>query len=163
MDSIIEVKMGELKVSRNPTTFCCLGLGSCVALFLHDPDEKVGGVAHVMLPDSTITRWKVSNHDGKFSNTSPEVLRKQLLNIGASTENISAKLVGGADMFPRPETDLLSRLGERIVDRLKLELERLQIPIIAEDVGGHRGRSVYFHLNTGITMIKTAFDKEREL
>ena len=44
------VGMGRYIVRHNPSEVSCLGLGSCVGVFLYDKVSKKGGVAHVMLP-----------------------------------------------------------------------------------------------------------------
>ena len=47
------VGLGEVKTSEDPAeVLTCLGLGSCVAVCLHDPVAKVAGMAHIVLPDS---------------------------------------------------------------------------------------------------------------
>jgi chemotaxis protein CheD len=46
-------------------------------------------------------------------------------------------------------------VGERNVDAAREELEKLGVPIVAEDVGGERGRTVEFDVATGTLSIKT--------
>ncbi|MCI0563454.1 MAG: chemotaxis protein CheD, partial [Nitrososphaera sp.] len=50
--SEIAVKMGSLSVSDSPQAVLTTFVGSCVALCVYDPVSKVGGLAHIMLPDS---------------------------------------------------------------------------------------------------------------
>lgn len=52
MGSEFIVGMGRFIVSNNPSTLTALGLGSCIGLILYDKVNKVGGMAHVMLPYS---------------------------------------------------------------------------------------------------------------
>ena len=49
---IIIVGIGELFATTSPTKLQALGLGSCVGVALYDPVTKVGGLAHVMMPES---------------------------------------------------------------------------------------------------------------
>ena len=53
MSEIIKVGMADLKSCKSPDGVTTLGLGSCVGIAIRDPIAKVGGLAHVMLPDST--------------------------------------------------------------------------------------------------------------
>ena len=53
MSNIIKVGMADLNVCKSPDGITTLGLGSCVGIAIRDPVAKVGGLAHVMLPDST--------------------------------------------------------------------------------------------------------------
>ena len=46
------VGIGEYRVARPPAVLVSLGLGSCVGVALYDPERKVGGLAHIMLPSS---------------------------------------------------------------------------------------------------------------
>lgn len=50
MDSIIDIKIGEVKVVKPPIRLRASALGSCVAVVLYDNVERIGGMAHVMLP-----------------------------------------------------------------------------------------------------------------
>ena len=53
MAEIIRVGMADLKVCKSPDGLTTLGLGSCVGVAIRDPKTKIGGLVHVMLPDST--------------------------------------------------------------------------------------------------------------
>ncbi|KUK19989.1 MAG: putative chemoreceptor glutamine deamidase CheD, partial [Pseudothermotoga lettingae] len=48
----VVIGIGEAAVERNPAVIVTLGLGSCVGVCLRDPTAHVGGMAHVMLPES---------------------------------------------------------------------------------------------------------------
>ena len=53
MGNVIKVDMADLKLCKSPDSITTLGLGSCVGIAIRDPVTKVGGLAHIMLPDST--------------------------------------------------------------------------------------------------------------
>ena len=67
MSEIIKVGMADLKTCKSPDGITTLGLGSCVGIAIRDPITKVGGLAHVMLPDSTTI--KQNNNIYKFADT----------------------------------------------------------------------------------------------
>ena len=50
----LQVGIAELEVARAPATLKALALGSCVAVILHDPVVKAGGLAHVLLPSASV-------------------------------------------------------------------------------------------------------------
>ena len=52
MSETIKVGMADLNVVKSPDKITTLGLGSCVGVAIRDPITKVGGLAHVMLPNS---------------------------------------------------------------------------------------------------------------
>ena len=92
------VNLAEIRVASSPSELICLGLGSCIAVALYDPQIKMGGLAHVLLPDSSIASNQ--NKPGKFANTAVNELLKIMRAKGAKLENIQAKIFGGAEMFP---------------------------------------------------------------
>ena len=51
MNEII-VGIGEIQLGYKDDLLISLGLGSCVGVVLYDELNKIGGLAHVMLPDS---------------------------------------------------------------------------------------------------------------
>jgi len=57
---IIRVGMADYKAAKSPAILITLGLGSCVGVVLYDNLTKVGGMAHVMLPDSSLSNQKIS-------------------------------------------------------------------------------------------------------
>ena len=64
MGVVIKVGMADLNICKCPDVITTLGLGSCVGIALYDPVTKLGGLAHVMLPDSKQIRQN-SNIGGK--------------------------------------------------------------------------------------------------
>ena len=54
-DTTISVGLGEVEVSKDPlVVLAAHGLGSCIGVLAYDPIAKVGGLAHILLPDSTL-------------------------------------------------------------------------------------------------------------
>lgn len=161
MSDFIPVGMGELKIARHPSCLVVYGIGSCVILALYDEKNKIGGFSHVMLPDSSgIDKEKLN--PAKFADTAVPLLYERMAETGAYTSKITAKIVGGAEMFP-PTEDFSSNIGKDNVDAVKHALKRLQIPVIAEDTGGNRGRSVEFDLESGRLRLSILGQETREL
>ena len=163
MADSLDIGMGEIRVRGNPAVLACLGLGSCVALFLYDGTSRIGGVAHIMLPESSQARPETSGNRAKFADTAPKLLLKRLKGMGADESQIVAKVVGGADMFPQCKTEILSDLGSRSVKVIKSELAAMNIPVVSQDTGGNLGRSCYFDLVTGKVKVKTAFGQIKNI
>ena len=97
MSEIIKVGMADLKTCLPPNGITTLGLGSCVGIALRDKLKKVGGLAHIMLPDSTV----IANQTNlaKFADTGIMELIRQMELLGANRRNMTAKIAGGATMF----------------------------------------------------------------
>ena len=153
MSEIIKVGMADLKVCKSPNGVTTLGLGSCVGIALRDPVTKVGGLAHIMLPDSTAIRQNSSIP--KFADTGIEELVRQMVAAGAGRNKLVAKIAGGAQMFNFQSKSDLGRVGDRNVEAVKKKLQAMKIPILAEDTGKDYGRTVIFYPETGDFIIRS--------
>lgn len=152
MSEVIKVGMADLKVCVSPDCVTTLGLGSCVGIALRDPVTKIGGLAHVMLPDSTAIRN--NTNIPKFADTGIEELVKQMVAKGANRSRLVAKIAGGAQMFAFQTKSDMVRIGERNVEASKQKLKELGIRLLAEDTGKDYGRTVIFYPESGDFVIK---------
>lgn len=158
MGEIIKVGMADLKVVKSPDGVTTLGLGSCVGIAVRDPVTKIGGLAHIMLPDSTAIRNNANIP--KFADTGIEELVKQIVALGASRTRLVAKIAGGAQMFSFSSKSDMIRVGERNVAACKQKLAEMKIPILAEDTGDSYGRTVIFYPETGDFVIRAVGKSE---
>lgn len=154
MSVTIRVGMAEYKAAKSPASLITLGLGSCVGVVLYDNFSKVGGLAHVMLPDSNMSSKKDYN-PGKFADTAIDALIQDMLRLGVKRSNIVSKIAGGAQMFQIKSENNIMQIGKRNVEAVKTKLSRLSISILAEDVEGNYGRTIEFFCETGELTIKT--------
>lgn len=157
----IKVGMADLNVCVSPDRICTLGLGSCVGIALRDPVTKIGGLAHIMLPDSTTIRN--NSNIPKFADTGIEELVKQVTRRGANRSRLVAKIAGGAQMFGFNSNSEMVRVGERNVQATKKKLAELKIPILAEDTGKNFGRTVIFYPETGDFVIRAVGKQEYKI
>lgn len=149
----IVVGMAALDVSKAPGTLTTLGLGSCVGIVLYDSVNKIGGLAHVMLPDST-TITNNSNR-AKFVDTAIEEMLEKMQKLGANKLHIKAKVVGGAQMFAVIGNNEKMKIGERNVEAASSILRKYNVPLAAKEVGKNYGRTVEFNVSTGDVLVKT--------
>lgn len=160
--SVIKVGMADLNVGSNDNIIRTTGLGSCVGLTMYDPGKKIGGLAHVMLPSSEIAREGKMNI-AKFADTAiPELLAK-LLDLGAMKGRIVAKMAGGSQMFSFAGGSDTMRIGPRNVESCKQALDKLNIPLIAEDTGGNYGRTIEIACSSGLLYIRSVQKGIKEL
>lgn len=158
---IIKVGMADLKIAKEPDVLTTLGLGSCVGIALYDSSLKLGGLAHIMLPDST--QIKNNSNKAKFADTAIELLLEQMLSEGARKNRIVAKIAGGAHMFDFKNMDDMMRIGTRNVAAVTQILKAVHIPIIAQDTGDNYGRTIELHTLTGMLRVKTIGHGVREI
>ena len=153
MPELIRVGMADYKVGKAPGTIISYGLGSCIGISLYDPQLKVGGLLHIMLPDSTQARG--SDNPAKFADTGLPLMLKDVLALGASKARLVAKIAGGAQMFAFANATDVMRVGARNAEASKKMLKDLGIKLIAEDTGGTYGRTVSINLDDGNYIVKT--------
>ena len=142
----------DLKTGKNPDILTTLGLGSCIGIALWDPVTKIGGLAHVMLPDST----KIRNNSNiaKFADTGIAELVRQIEAMGVPKKRLVAKIAGGARMFEVSGSTSVGNIGEKNAIASKQKLQELGIPILAEDTGLNYGRTVELNCANGDYVIK---------
>lgn len=149
----VKVGIAELKTAFAPVSIITTGLGSCVGICLWDPIIKVGGMVHIMLPDST--QVKTVHNKAKYADSGIAMLIEQMSKLGANPHRLVAKIAGGSQMFNFPGSSNLIRIGERNVQTVKSILEASKIKILAEDTGGNYGRTIEFYTNNGHLLVKT--------
>lgn len=116
-------------------------LGSCVAVCLFDPQLKIGGINHFMLPN--IGRSKHGDVDSLLSgNFAMEALLNALLTRGAKKPRLQAKAFGGGTIIDADAGSLT--IGMRNASFTKEWLAREGIPLLSSDFLGPWSRKVLF-------------------
>ena len=161
MPELIKVGMADYKVGRAPDTLISYGLGSCIGISLYDPQTKIGGLLHIMLPDSNQSR--ANENRAKFADTGIPDMLNELIRMGAAKSRLVAKLAGGSQMFAFANASDIMRVGLRNASASKEILKKLSIPIVGEDTGGNYGRTVRIDLSTGVYKVKTIDKGDKEI
>ncbi len=146
----VRVDMAEMKVESKPVELLT-SVGSCVAICLHDPKRRCGGLAHIMLPNSTNGQHEPLPF--KFANTAVPALVSAINNVGGSQSRLCAKIAGGANMFVDIGTNHLD-IGAKNVKAVKAALFEHKIRLAGEDVGGLQGRRISFNVASGVTVVR---------
>jgi len=153
--------MGEHRVVRGDGVLAALGLGSCVAIILHDRHARVAGLAHVVLPSASLSR----THDrpARFANTAVPLLLGDMKAEGADVARVVARLVGGASMFANLLAAGTVAMGERNVLAVRAALRGAGLATVAEEVGGTSGRSVWFDVRRGTALVRSVGSEDHVL
>lgn len=160
MMSNITIGISDLKVCRKPDVLVTYALGSCVGICLIDAVAGVGGMSHIMLPDSTQAVNGAAT-PMRFADTAIPMLVHEMTLMGASRARLKAKIAGGAVMFSTASDRF--NIGERNVNAVKDVLRHEGIPIVAQDTGLDYGRTVFFYTDTGVMEVKAAAKGVKEL
>lgn len=153
MSTAFRVGMSEVKTAKPNDTLVALGLGSCVGVCMYDPLIKLGGMAHIMLPDSTQARDRTN--PGKFADTAIPFLLEEMEDQGASRRRLKVKIVGGAQMFSISGTDERLNIGPRNVVAVEASLSKVGLKIAARSVGGNLGKTVTLEPETGKVSVRS--------
>lgn len=146
--AVISVAIGRWAVAPAPLKIRTL-LGSCVGVVLFDRVGKVGGIAHVVLPNSR----GAADHPGKYADTAIPVLLEDLEKLAKARvrTRLTAKLLGGARMFATAQAEGIGEQNQRAVEQ---QLSALGIPVLARDLGGETGRRVTLDTTSGLVAVK---------
>ncbi len=153
---LINVGIAEIGVASAPDMLRTI-LGSCVSVCLYDPEAKVGGMSHIMLPE----KKQDSPALKKYADTAIPLLISEMEKQNAERKNITAKIIGGAKMFDVVENSIMGEIGRKNIKRVREILIDFEIPVVSEDTGGDYGRTVDFHLETGEVRVRTMGKEEK--
>ncbi|MGH4125789.1 MAG: chemotaxis protein CheD [Clostridium sp.] len=149
----IKVGISDLNVTFSPDKLITVGLGSCVGIAIYDKTIGIGGLAHIMLPDSS--QFNKITNEIKFADLAIPILVEKMIKKGAKLKNMRAKIAGGASMFNFPDKSIIMDIGSRNGIAVKNALKILCIPILSEDIGGNKGRTLIFDTASGLLAIRT--------
>lgn len=149
------LRMGEMSAAAAGEVLRTL-LGSCVGLALHDREKKVGGLAHIVLPESRGTE----DRPGKYVNTAIPTLIEEIEKLVKGDLTLRAKIAGGATMF---STDATASIGRQNINKCEEVLSRLGIPIVARHCGGEHGRRMSLDAASGNVVVEIAGQPPVEL
>jgi chemotaxis protein CheD len=141
------VRVADLRVGVAEDVLITQGLGSCVAILLHDAVAKIGGLAHVLLPSPALGR--MDSNPAKFPQSAVPRLLELMLTDGAQLSRVSARLAGGASMFASLTPPGTVNMGERNLVAARQVLQSHGVPLVGEAVGGDFGRTVRLTVNDG--------------
>ena len=145
------VGLGEARALRaQPGQADCLvayGLGSCVVVCLWDAVARVAGMAHVVLPGADPT----GSPNPKFARSVLPALIAvmQAQGAGSDPRRLVARLAGGAQVLTIDSPGSLPRIGEQNSAALQEALAAAGVRVQAMDLGGSKGRSVWFDPRQG--------------
>jgi len=143
------VTMAGIGVAQNHGTLRTL-LGSCVGVALFERKLKLIGLAHIVMPDSLGRNQPA----GKYADTAiPETICQMKRLAGNVQLSLTAKIVGGANMFAHVLTINSNTIGDQNIAAVEKALAALQIPILARHLGGTFGRRMVIDVESSNVQI----------
>lgn len=127
-------------------------LGSCLGITIYDPLKKIGGLLHLMLPESHIDAVKAQTMPYMFVDTGVPRLFHAAYNLGADRARLIVKVAGGAQMLDEKN---IFNIGARNAEAFKRLLAQQNLVIHASDTGGLASRTIRLDLNNGNVTVKS--------
>lgn len=157
----LSVGLAEIKFSRTPGDLIIAhGLGSCVGVAVYDKLSRIGGMAHIVLPDSSIQRG--GDIPERFADSGVPILLQKFKSLGGNIHTGFVKIVGGASMFAKANISVLD-IGNRNIEAVLAALAKEGISPMACDCGGTNGRTFSLHITTGQVFSRMIGMQEKEL
>ena len=158
MDQVVDI--ADLAVSNDrQATLITHSLGSCIGVTIWDPEVRVGGMIHYMLPESKLSPEKAKDNPAMFADSGIPKLFRSAYELGASKKRLIVKAAGGSQLL---DDKGVFNIGKRNYIMLRKIFWKNGILIDADDVGGSISRTVRLNVDTGLVTVKVR-NKEYEL
>lgn len=149
----VVIGVGDMAVSNNRlVTLSTYALGSCVGVVAYDPVVKVGGILHMMLPESSIAPEKAAMQPAMFADTGLPLFFRSLAGLKAEKSRMRIFVTGGACVLASHDN---FKIGERntkaTLDFLSVNGFRLRQNV----TGGTTNRTVHLEIGGGDVTLKT--------
>ena len=155
------VGISDMQITANPDDqLITYSLGSCIGVVLWDPEVKVGGLLHYMLPDSGIDKAKAESRPYMFADTGIPRMFKEIYKYGALKTRLKVYVVGGSQVMDSAE---IFNIGKRNYMILRKMFWKNKVLVTKEDVGGSVNRTITLHVGTGRVQLKVSGKGEIEL
>ena len=136
-------------------------LGSCIAVAIHDPVTRVGGLLHFMLPESPADALKDGKSPYMFADSGIPLLFRAAYLKGAEKRRLRVRVVGGAQVI---DTGGVFNIGQRNCLAVRKILWKAGVMVHGEETGGNTARTVRLDMGSGRCSVRSPDGSlEREL
>ncbi len=148
------VGVGDCRVSNDPeSVLVTYALGSCVALAIHDPVARVGGLLHYLLPESGLDPAKARQNPFMFADSGIPLLFRSAYQLGAEKRRLVVSAAGGAQIMDQQG---VFNIGKRNYLAMRKILWKAGVLLHAEDVGGLASRTLRLEVASGRLLLEPA-------
>jgi chemotaxis protein CheD len=150
----IVVGISDCQTSKDRnSTLVTYALGSCVGVGVFDPSTSIGGLLHVLLPESSLDSEKAARNPCMFADTGVVQLLNRCLQMGASKSRLRVWLAGGSAVM---DTRGVFNIGKRNQLAARKALWKAGLLTMSEDLGGQGSRTVRLELSSGTFWVRSA-------
>ena len=146
MEQIV-VNMADCAISDVPgQVLVTFALGSCIGLSAYDPEARLGGLLHFMLPESAIDAGRARSSPFMFADTGIPLLLDRMYARGAVKRRLLLHAAGAARMF---DPHGVFEIGTRNHLAVRRILWKAGVLLHGEAVGGAESRTMRLEIGTG--------------
>jgi chemotaxis protein CheD len=150
----ITVGVADMKVSNDPNgVLVTYSLGSCIGIAIYDPVAKVGGMLHLMLPESGLDRKKADKRPFMFADTGIPRLFKAAYELGGNKKRMRVIVTGGSQVMDQKG---FFNIGKRNQMAVRKIFHRNNVIVDYLDVGGNANRTLRLALKNGQTELRVS-------
>lgn len=145
----IFLKPGEQHFAVTPTIVTTV-LGSCISITMHSPEHGKSAICHAVLPYEI-----TSGEPFRYVDSAIAAMLRMFNRHGIRKTALEVKLFGGADILSHSEKRYRDMtVGKQNILRARQIFEKEQLSLLSYDVGGTRGRKIFFNTQTGVIYLK---------
>ena len=151
------LKQGEYFISDKGPALIRAILGSCVAVTMHCPVLRIGGITHSLLPYPLPGASIPHGNYGRFVDASVKYVFERMMSLGIRKETLEVKVFGGGQLLTRltgRPSEIEINIGRRNVETALKVIGELGLKVTATDVGGNLGRKLIFYPHQGDVWVK---------
>lgn len=159
MNTIV-VGIADCKLSNDPdSVLVTYALGSCIGLAIHDPVTRVGGLLHIMLPDSELDREKAAKNPFMFADTGVPLLFRNAYGMGAEKRRLVVRMAGGSQVM---DSQGVFNIGKRNALAVRKILWKAGVMLQGESTGGESSRTLRLEVATGTLWMRGPGQPEQD-
>jgi len=146
------VELGEIHVSGDKlVVFNIPNLGTGVALTIYDTINRIGGIAHIVMPESSLSNtYSADESPGKYANLAVPALVEKFIEAGGQKRGTIVRMAGGAQLFNfGGGGGNIMNIGARNATAIRAAMSKLGFAIEKADTGGNKSKSIRFIMATG--------------
>ena len=154
----VTIGVGDMKVSNDPNaTLVTYSLGSCLGIMVYDPQAKVGGLLHAMLPEAKDEKNSGKFNPYKYIDSGVPLLFKETYKYGAKKNRMRVTVAGGSQILDHSG---YFNIGKRNLAALRKIFWKNGVMVDNEHVEGTVARTVRLKIDNGETTVSIGRGKE---
>jgi len=149
-DTIVhKIREGGCCVLENSDHLIMTTLGSCISVCIYDPNVRVGGMNHFLLPEENQGANK-NSYSMRYGNNAMETLINEILKRGGQRSSLILKAFGAGSVI-----NIKANIGIQNQAFLKKYVADERLTMETCDLGGNYPRLVVFYPSSGKAFVKT--------